>query len=298
MPRPSSMAFRRALLVAPLALLWQCSRVDYQPSPPDQATLSIHHLGAYSSQIGEDKEVQGTLFQTRWKLHWKKSGSGYAVARRLDTLQGKGYHKYSMPHELEKKIDLDFEIGSDGIPVKITGYDSLRAVFARLPQRESYRDQLLRLSDTALFRAAHRDAFRLRNMLPRGDLEMGTPLDVKGINGRLETLKLDSARYQGPSPRLERSCLEYEVYYHRTDSLALMVEMFFYSSSRHRKWKKSTWAPGAVDGIRHFSVERETGLPCFESITEFGHVTLNDPEEKTEQPITLYRYEEDIFALE
>ena len=76
----------------------------------------------------------------------------------------------------------------------------------------------------------------------------------------------------------------------------MMVEQFFFSSSKHRKWKKAKWSPGVVSGTRHFSVDRETGLPCFESITEIGRITLKNPEDKAEQPIVLYRYEEDVYT--
>jgi len=276
-------------------LLCQCRKVDYQPLPPDDATLTVYHLGAYSSQLGEEKEVPGTLFQTRWKTRWKKEGDGVLVQRRLDSLYGKGYHKLSMPNELEKKADLDIELGSDRIPRRITGYDSLHAVLGRMPQRESYRKQLLLNSDTIRFQAQLRDLFRLRSLLPPGILTRETRIGVEDINQKLETLKLDSIHYQGTRPRLKLSCLEYEAYYHRVDSLPLLVEQFFFSTAKHRKWKKSSWDPGVVDGTWHFSVERSTGLPCFESITETGHILLKDKEEKTEQPITVFRYEEDIY---
>jgi hypothetical protein len=89
--------------------------------------------------------------------------------------------------------------------------------------------------------------------------------------------------------------LEYDAYYHRTDSLPLLVEQFFYSSVPHRAWKHSIWNPGEVDGIWHFSLDRKTGLPCFESLSETGHIVLKDTAQKAEQPITLYRYEEDLY---
>ncbi len=281
-----------------VVFLLGCDKVDYQPVLPDTATLTVNHMGAYSSQMGDDEnEVQGTLFQTRWKLYWRKEGDGWVVQRRLDTLEGKGYHKYSMPNELEKKADLDMELGPDGIPRRITGYDSLYSLLGRLPQGEDYRRQLLGMSDTVRFQAAQRDVFRLRNLLPRGVLKTGASLDVGEINRRLETLQLDSAGYQGERPRMDRECLEYEAYYHRTDSLPLLVEQFFFSSSKHRKWKHASWDPGRVDGVWHFSAERKTGLPCFESLAETGHIVLKDSTQKDgEQPITLYRYEEDLYS--
>lgn len=290
-------ARRTGLAWGALALvLLGCGDVDYHPVMPDAATLSASHMGAYSTQMGDEREVPGTLFQTRWKFIWKKRGDGYLVQRRLDSLFGRGYHKLSMPNELEKKADLDITLGSDGVPVSIHGYDSLLAVLGRIPQkRKEYREQLLRNTDTVRLQALTRDAFRLRKLLAPGVLPRKMALGVGDINQKLETLKLDSAKYQGPRPRLDLSCLEYEAYYHRNDSLPLMVEQFFFSNARHRKWKKATWSPGLVEGTWHFSVERKTGLPCFESITEIGHITLKDSVEKSEQPITLYRYEEDIY---
>ena len=287
----------RALSLPVFALLLcSCNKVDYHPVTPPETVLTIYHMGAYSSQMPEEeKEVQGTLFQTTWKLRWKKQGDGWLVQRRLDSLNGKGYHKLSMPNELEKKADLDIELGADGIPRKITGYDTLHALLGRIEQRPSYRDQLLKSSDTVQLQALQRDVFRLRRFLPTGVLKRDTILGVGEINHHLETLKLDSARYQGERPRLKLRCLEYEAYYHRADSLPLLVEQFFFSAPKHRKWKHSIWRPGVVDGTWHFSVEISTGLPCFESITEAGHITLQDTAEKSEQPISLFRYEEDIY---
>jgi len=277
-------------------LLSSCNQVDYRPSPPDKAVLTVYHLGAYSSQMGDDEsEVQGTVFQTTWNLNWQKQGDGWLVQRRLDSMDARGYHKNSMPGELEKKADLDITLGPDGIPQSITGYDSLHAILGRINQADDYRQQLLRMSDTTAFQAQLRDVFRLRNLLPQGILKPRTSLDVGGINGHLETVKLDSAVYQGDLSRQNLECLEYDAYYHRTDSLPLLVEQFFFSSTPHRAWRHSTWEPGEVDGIWHFSVDRKTGLPCFESLSETGHITLKDSTQKAEQPITLYRYEEDLY---
>ena len=285
-----------AILTAAV-LLSACDKVDYKPVPPSEAILKIYHMGAYSSQMPDDeKEVQGTLFQTQWKVRYKKQGDGWLVHRQLDSLFGRGYHKNSMPNELEKKTTLDMELGPDGVPKTIIGYDSLHSILSKIDQPEDYRKQLLKLTDTVFLQAEQRDAFRLRNFLPLGILKRGSPLAVDGLNPKLETVKLDSALYQGDNPRLELRCLEYEVYYHRTDSLPLMVEQFFFSSSKHRKWKHAAWSPGQVDGIWHFSVERSTGLPCFESRSETGHITLKNAEEKSELPITLIRYEEDIYS--
>lgn len=273
-----------------------CDKVDYRPVSPSETVLTVHHMGAYSSQMAEeDKEVQGTLFQTRWKLRYGKRGDGWLVQRRLDTMNARGYHKNSMPNELEKKASLDIELGPDGVPRRVTGYDSLPALLGRIEQRDGYRRELLRMIDTLKLQAEQRDVFRLRRLLPTGVLKRGAGLEVGKINKNLETLQLDSARYQGDRPRLSLRCLEYETYYHRADSLPLLVEQFFFSSSRHRKWRHSTWVPGRVEGIWHFSVERKTGLPCFESLTETGRITLKDTGEKSEELISLFRYEEDIY---
>jgi len=278
-------------------VLCSCDKADYEPVLPDKAVLTVDHMGAYSSQMGDDEnEVQGTLFQTRWTLDWERQGSGWLVERRLDSLNARGYHKNSMPNELEKKANLNIALDSNGIPYQITGYDSLPALLSRIDQSDTYRQQLLQSSDTLKFQATLRDIFRLQRLLPKGVLKSGTPLNVQEINLHLETVKLDSAMYQQERPRQHLECLEYDAYYHRTDSLPLLVEQFFFSSSKHRAWKHSLWDPGQVDGIWHFSVERTTGLPCFESLSEIGHLVLKDTAQKTEQPITLYRYEEDLYS--
>jgi hypothetical protein len=121
------------------------------------------------------------------------------------------------------------------------------------------------------------------------------PLETADINSRLETLKLDSARFERTLLRMDRNCFEYKAYYHRSDSLPLLVEQFFHSGQKHRAWKKSVWKPGTVEGVWHFSMDGRTGLPCFETITETGRITLLKEDTKAEQPITLYRYEEDLY---
>jgi hypothetical protein len=246
--------------------------------------------------MGESKEVQGTQFQGRWRFNWTQRGDGWILQRRLDTLAGRGYHKNSLPDELEKKVNLDFDLGPDRVPRRITGYDTLHKVLTRIEQKDPFEKQLLAGSDTTRFQALQRDLFRLRNLLHPGAWEIGNVVDVTELNPRLETLKIDSARYQGPRPRNKKQCLEYEVFFHRQDSLSLLVEQFFFSASAHRKWRKANWSPPTVQGIRHFAVEQETGLPCFESITETAEILLKNPEDKSEQAVTLYRYEEDLYV--
>ena len=160
-----------------------------------------------------------------------------------------------MPHELEKKLDLELTMDERMMPVRIDGYDSLAAVLGRIQQKEEYRKQLLASLDTARFRAEWRDWWRLNDFLPRGvKLEARTPLAVDAINKTLETLKVDSARFDGPRPRRKKSCLEYTVYYHRTDSLTLLMEQFYFSSIQNRKYRKYDWhasvSPGRIAVFR------------------------------------------------
>jgi hypothetical protein len=123
------------------------------------------------------------------------------------------------------------------------------------------------------------------------------------MNGSLETMKIDSARYdalrvRGTSGGLRKNCLEYTLYYHRTDSLPLLMEQFFFSNVNTRKYRKYSWKPGQVNGFLQFSVEGETGLPCFHSRSEIGDITLTyapDKEDTVDVPIQLIRYEEDIY---
>ena len=54
-----------ALVVLPL--LPGCQSTAYNPVFPDKAAFKVHHLGTYSSKLtgDEEKELQGTIFQTR-----------------------------------------------------------------------------------------------------------------------------------------------------------------------------------------------------------------------------------------
>ena len=53
-----------ALVLAALGL-FQCERTAvFGPKLPDKAHYRVHHLGTYSSKLDEEKEIEGTIFQT------------------------------------------------------------------------------------------------------------------------------------------------------------------------------------------------------------------------------------------
>jgi hypothetical protein len=294
-----------ALLLLLALGLWQCEiKARFTPALPDKASFKVFHLGTYSTKMAgdEEKETQGTIFQTTLSYEFTKEGAQGHLHRKLDTLVARGYHKLSMPHELEKKVDLDLWLDSALLPVKITGYDSMKAVLGRVQQKDEYRKQLLAASDPAKYQAQARDWWRVAGMLPHGvEMEPRKPLSIEAVNKALELQKLDSARFEGPMPRgtsldKKKNCLEYTVYYHRNDSLPLLVEQFFFSGIQNRKYRRHTWKPGLVLGAERFSVDRATGLPCFYSKTETADILLEKKEDKSEVPIQLFRYEEDIYA--
>jgi hypothetical protein len=280
--------------------LFQCERTAvFNPVPPENAHYRVHHLGTYSSKLDEEKEIEGTIFQTTLSYTLEKQGgqgNGWLLHRKLDTLIARGYHKFSMPNELEKKVDLTLTLDSGFIPIRITGYDSLKTVLGRIQQKEEYRSALLKASDTAHYKAEWRDWWRMSKLLPRGvKMEARKPLSVGELNKTLETLQADSATFDGPRPRMKKSCLDYTLYYHRTDSLSLLMEQFYFSSSQNRKYRKYAWKASLVKGILQYSVNRENGLPCFASKSETSDLTLEFAEEKATMPIHLYRYEEDLY---
>jgi hypothetical protein len=284
-------------------VLIQCQGKEYRPAFPEKAAFKVHHLGTYSTKLAgvEEKEVQGTIFQTRLSYRMEKQGSGWLVHRRLDTLVARGYHKLSMPNELEKKVDITVKLDSSRQPVSVSGYDSLARVLGRIEQKEDFRKQLLKGGDSAYFAAWTRDWWRLLAFLPQDrELIPHESLPVQKANMALATVTLDSARFDGVRLRgtnsgNKRNCLEYTLDYHRTDSLPLLVEQFFFSAAQNRKYRKYSWKPGTVKGFLQFSVDRESGMPCFHSRTEIGDITLEYKEDKAEVPIQLFRYEEDIY---
>jgi hypothetical protein len=311
-PKNSTQRFSSLLLFLLALGLWQCElKTRFVPKLPQKAAFRVSHLGTYSTKLAGDdqKEVQGTIFQTTLSFTWTASASPAApgaagiLHRHLDTLIARGYHKLSMPHELEKKVDIDLWLDSNLVPVKIAGYDSLKAVLGRIQQKEDYKKQLLASSSSARFEAEDRDWWRVAGLLPKGvELEPRKPVPVEAVNKLLEVQKLDSARFEGPQPRGTRldnkkSCLEFTVYYHRPDSLGLLVEQFFFSGTQNRKYRRHTWKPGVVQGAERFSVDKATGFPCFHSKTESADILLQrkDKEEMSELPIQLFRYEEDIY---
>ena len=277
--------------------LVHCERTAvFNPKFPDQAKFRVSHLGTYSSRLEEEKEMQGTIFETTVSFELERRAPGWILRRRLDTLNAKGYHKFSMPHELEKKMDLELTLDAQRLPVRIDGYDSIFSVLGRIQQKEDYRKQLLASLDTAKYRAEWRDWWRLNAFLPPGiKLEARKPLSVEAINKTLETLKADSARFDGPRPRRKKSCLEYTLYYHRTDSLTLLMEQFYFSSNQNRKYRKYDWHASVVQGVLQYSVEQSTGMPCFYSKTESSDLELQIKDEKAKVPVHLYRYEEDLY---
>jgi hypothetical protein len=293
-------AFAHARLAALVSLslgLVNCDRtVTYDPKPPESANYSVFHLGTYSSKLDEEKEIEGTIFQTTLSFEMRKEGSGWKVKRKLDTLMARGYHKLSMPHELEKKVDLELTLDSAMVPVRVDGYDSLKSILGRIQQKDEFRKQLLAASDTAKYRAEWRDWWRMAKFLPKGvGLVYRQPLDPKELNKTLETIQIDSARYDGVRPRRKKSCLDYTLYYHRTDSLALLMEQFFFSNIQNRKYRKFSWGPSVISGVLQYSVEKSTGLTCFHAKTEYSDLELELKAEKLKTPVHLYRYEEDIY---
>jgi hypothetical protein len=290
---------RLALACASLGLI-QCERTAvFNPKPMETAKFRVHHLGTFSSKLDEEKEIEGTIFQTTLSFELERKAPGWILRRKLDTLMARGYHKFSMPHELEKKIDLELTLDSAMNPVAFKGYDSLHAVLGRIQQKEEYRKQLLAGSDTAKYQAEWRDWWRMNNMLPRGvKLEARTPLSagtIEAVNKTLETLKVDSGAFDGPRPRRKKNCLEYTLYYHRTDSLTLLMEQFYFSSIQNRKYRKYDWHASVIQGILQYSVDQATGMPCFYSKTESSALALKLKGEKAETPVYLYRYEEDLY---
>ncbi|MDQ3002621.1 MAG: hypothetical protein M3Y08_15330 [Fibrobacterota bacterium] len=295
----SNPPFRNAILIMVGLGLFQCERTAvYDPKSPDNAHYRVFHLGTYSTKLDEENEREGTIFQTTTSFDLEKQGSGWTLRRKLDTLMARGYHKFSMPHELEKKVALTIVLDSAFIPARIDGYDSLKAVLGRIQQKDDYRKQLLASTDTARYRVEWRDWWRMNNFLPKGvKLEALKPLPVDAINKTLESLQLDSAFFQGPRPRLKKDCLDYTLYYHRTDSLVLLMEQFYFSSIQNRKFRKYSWGPSVIVGTLHWSVDRKTGLPCFQSRTEISEVSMELKEEKVKTPVHLYRYEEDLYEF-
>jgi hypothetical protein len=292
--------FRTAALVLLALGLFRCERTAvYAPKAPDNARFRVFHLGTYSSKLDEEKEIEGTIFQTTLSYELGREGAGYALKRKLDTMVARGYHKLSMPHELEKKVPLTLHLDAGFLPTRIDGYDSLKPVLARIQQKEDYRKQLLLASDTAKYKSQWRDWWRLERFLPEGTkLEARQSLPVDAINKTLETLHIDSARFDGPRPRLKLDCLDYSLYYHRTDSLALLMEQFFFSNIQNRKYRKYGWGPSVVNGTLQYSVERKTGLPCFQSKSETSDLEMELKTDKAKAPVHLYRYEEDIYEYQ
>lgn len=286
-----------AAVIGCLGLI-QCERnTAFNPKIPDKTHYRVFHLGTFSSQLNEEKEIEGTIFQTTLSFDLEREGRGWKLHRKLDTLMARGYHKFSMPQELEKKLDLDIRLDSAFIPFRIDGYDSIKSVLGRIQQKEDYRKQLLEGTDTAYYKAEWRDFWRMNmTALPRGrEIESGERLPVEGLNGTLETLKADSILFVGFRPRLKKACLDFNVFYHRTDSLTLLMEQFYFSSLQNRKYRKYPWKPSLIQGILQFSVEQGTGLPCFHSKSEISEVPLEIKEDKTVVTVRLYRYEEDIY---
>ncbi len=275
----------------------QCQNTSqFNPTRPDRAHFLVYHLGTYSSKIDEEKEIEGTIFQTTLNYQLDKKGGEWQLRRTCDSLFARGYHKYSMPHELEKKVPLEITLGADFIPNKISGYDSLKPILSRIQQKEEYRKQLLSSSDPEVYSAEIRDWWRMANFLPRGQpIQFKQSLSVTELNAKLETFKADSARFDGPRPRMKKSCLDYSLFYHRSDSLPLLVEQFYFSGFPNRKFRAFTHKLADVKGTLQFSVDEKTGLPCFHSKSEMAEMIFNNKEEKTDIPVHLFRYEEDLY---
>ncbi len=298
---------RQKLRLASLILWGGCllvvlgceNKVRFSPQAPETAEINMSRLASYSSEREVGKEVLGTLFQTsiHWNLH--KEGDGFRLERRLDSMTAKGFHRNSLPDELEKRADLTVLLGPDWIPTQVSGYDSLPQILSRLDhQKEDWKKELLKSLDTAKFTQDMRDRWRLATLLPRDqDLIYPENLPVKEVNAKLESIQADSIRFFGPRLRLNRECLDYTVYYTRHDSLPLQVEQFIGTARENRRFWRESWGKSIIHGSWQFSVDRETGLTCFDAKNEDAEVVFTNEETKAETPVRLMRYEENIFQF-
>ncbi len=287
-------------LCAGLAVLLGCEKtVRFSPQAPEKAEIHMSRLASFSSEREYGKEVLGTLFQTSVLWNLEKEGEGYRLERRLDSMTAKGFHRNSMPEELEKKTNLTVFLGPDWIPSEVSGYDSLHLILSRLDhQKEDWKKQLLKSLDTSSFKTQMRDRWRLATLLPK-DKEMLYPdtLPVGDINVKLETFQADSIRFFGPRLRLDKDCLDYTVYYTRHDSLPLQVEQFIGTARENRRFWRESWGKSIIHGSWQFSVDRKTGLTCFDAKNEDAEVVFKNEETKEETPVRLMRYEENIYQF-
>jgi hypothetical protein len=269
----------------------------FQPSYPESLTLSDSHLGAYSSKRAEDeREIPGTQFRTDSKWTFAKSGSGYTLNRILDTMIARGYHKNSMPNELERKANLTLEFDAELNLKTIHGYDTLHAVLKKIPQqKEEWRQQLLAMSDTAQLKKSQRDLWRLFTLFPKNQpMTPGQWLDPAALNQKLETFKVDTILFKGRNPRIHKVCLDAIVQYQKSDSSILLREQFLNSSGANRKLRNSVPGIAEIKGTFVISVDKKTGLPCYWSQTEMGEMKLHDKVSQQDQIIHLIRFEEDV----
>jgi hypothetical protein len=289
--------FVLSLFAIALCLAGCGTEARYQPVVPESLTLKDSHGGYYSSKKADDvREMAGTQFQTENHWSFAKQGSGYRAMRTLDTMIARGYHKNSMPNELERKIDITVELDADLLPVAVRGYDTLHSVLAKIPQvKPEWKTQLLRMADTVAMAKTQLDLWRLFKIIPRDEvLVPGQALDVAALNQRLETLKADSAKFLGRTPRLRKMCFDAEVFYGRTDSLVLLREQFLNSTAANRKIRNASPGIATIKGTYLVSMNEKTGLPCYWSQTEIGDLVLRDSVGQEDIKIQLIRFEEDV----
>ncbi len=279
-------------------LLTACEKGErFKPKYPESLTLSDSHIGAYSSKRTEDeKETAGTQFRTDSKWAFSKTEHGFRLVRSMDTMVARGYHKNSMPNELERKVALTLDFDSSLDLQNIQGYDTLHTVLKRIPQvKDEWRTQLLKLSDTVAMQKSMRDLWRMFKVFPKDEpLLPGQTLDPAQLNQKLETFTADTITFIGRNPRLNKVCLDAKIQYHREDSLVLLREQFLNSSNASRKLRNSTPSMADVQGTYVISVDKKTGLPCYWSLTEIGDMKLHDATTQQDQPIQLIRFEEDV----
>lgn len=285
-------------LLSVMALFSGCRpEARYQPTPPESTTLKNSHSGYYSTKKAEDvREMAGTQFQTENIWSFSKTESGYRIIRTLDSMVARGYHKNSMPNELERKAEITLEFDKDMQPTAVRGYDTLHRVLAKIPQtRDEWRTQLLRMSDTVLMARAQMDLWRLFRLMPRDTpLVEGQSIDVQALNQTLQTFKADSAKFLARLPRLGKVCFDAAVYYTRTDSLVLLREQFLNSTAAYRRIRNPKSTEAAIKGTIQFAVNEKTGLPCYWSHTEFGEIAISDSAAKENLKVQLIRFEEDV----
>ena len=284
-------------------------KLEYNPPLPITGNYVIFEEFISSSRLEEvkeesHKEKTGTAFEIHTNVIISKNDSGVQIKWEPKEFLSNGWNKNLLAEIHQKRINLQVKFDTKGNLLEFSGFNKLPELLHNIKLPENLRHRLLDRMDTTFYKDLWLDRYTLSTLLEPGIYQRGQYLPVESINSRLKTIAADSVIVTGERNARNNPCIEYTVHYSKKGSFKLSLEEFIAVHKKNLISNKSNWLisqlqirthnfmtnhsrygksakPGLVDelpvkGTWRFSVDLDTGIPCYEFKKEEASVALVD----------------------